>query len=83
MFLTYPGTIIGAATQAILPLVATKLNIIHSLSNTGGGVVKGVVEGVGRGVGVVADEGAGLAHMGLNFASGLVKVSCTEYTFIY
>ena len=66
------GRILGAVTETIFSVVATKIQIIQALSSSG--VVAGVVEGAAKGGAVLAQEGSGLLSAGVNLAKELIKV---------
>ena len=59
-------------TEKIVSVVATKVQIVQSLSSSG--VVAGAVEGVAKGAAALAQEGPGLVSAGVNLASQLIKV---------
>ena len=69
---TSVGRILGAVTETIVSVVATKINIVQTLTSSG--VVAGAVEGVAKGGAVLAQEGPGLVRAGVNFARELIKV---------
>ena len=66
------GRILGAVTETIVSVVATKIQIIRTLSSSG--VVAGAVEGAAKGGAVLVEEGPGLVSAGVNLASQLIKV---------
>ena len=68
----FPVTILGVVTETIVSVVATKIQIIQSLSSSG--VVADVVEGAVKGGAVLVQEGPGLVSAGVNLASQLIKV---------
>ena len=59
-------------TETIVSVVATKIQIVQSLSSSG--VVADVVEEAAMGGAGLAREGPGLVSAGVNLASQLIKV---------
>ena len=59
-------------TETIVSVVATKVQIVHTLSSSG--VVAGAVEVAARGAAGLAEEGPGLVSAGVNLARQLFKV---------
>ena len=68
----FPGRILGAVTETIVSVVATKVQIVQSLSSSG--VVAGAVEGAAKGGAGLVQEIPGLVSAGVNLASQLIKV---------
>ena len=59
-------------TETIVSIVATKINIVQTLTSSG--ALAGAVEGLAKGGAVLAQEGPGLVSAGVNFARELIKV---------
>ena len=74
----FPARIIGAATETIISVVATKIKIIKTLSDTS--FVKGAVEAAAKGGAVLVEEGPGLFVTGVNLADDIIKV-CQNFAF--